>query len=110
MSRYRKRQTSPARSVEPVHVRKLSAREPGDLRSALRSRPVGEGQGRTTHAYGAEESEQAVLPAKGPNKSGEPPAEDLEGRACTKENVRWLRTVRTQRRNSGVIEADERTP
>jgi hypothetical protein len=57
-----------------------------------------------------EESEQAVLPAKGPNKSGEPPAEDLEGRACAKENVRWRRTVRTQRQHSGVIDAGERAP
>ena len=35
LSRHRERPERPARSVEPVHVRKLSAREPGDLCPAL---------------------------------------------------------------------------
>ena len=35
-SRYRKRRTNPARSREPVHVRKLPAREPGELGGACR--------------------------------------------------------------------------
>jgi len=34
-SRLRERPTSPARSREPAHARKLFAREPGDLRNAL---------------------------------------------------------------------------
>jgi len=67
-------------------------------RSVACGRPVGEGLGRTPHAYVAEESDRGVVPAKGPNKGGQPPAEDLEGRARTKENVGAPRTVRTQRR------------
>ena len=57
---------------DPVHVRKLLAREPGDLGDALPpgGRPVGEGVSRTPHAYAAEESDWAVVPAKGPNKGG----------------------------------------
>ncbi len=77
-----------------MHVRKLSAREPGDLCPALLCRPVGEGQGRTTHVYGAEESEWAIVPAKDSNKDEKSLAESLEGRACTKENPsssqRWV--------------------
>ena len=59
---------------------------------------MGEGHDRTTHVYGAEESERAIVPAKGPNKGGRPPAEDPEGRARTKENVGVPGTVRTPRR------------
>ena len=87
---------------EPVHVRKLLAREPGDLGDALplSGRPVGEGARRTPHAYAAEESDWAVVPAKGPNKGGQPPAEDLEGRAWAEENVARRDTDRTPRRGS----------
>ena len=83
MPRIRERPTSPARSVEPVHVRKLSAREPGDLGNALSQggRPVGEGASRAPHAYVGEESDRGVVPTKDPNKGGLPLAEDLEGRA-----------------------------
>ena len=52
----------------------------------------------TTHVYGAEESDRAVVPTKGPNKGGVPPAEDLEGGARTEENVGEPGMVRTQRR------------
>ena len=61
---------------------------------------MGEGQGRTTHLYVAEESDRAIVPTKGPNKGGVLPAEDLEGRARTKENVGVPGTVRTQRRDA----------
>ena len=90
---------------EPVHVRKLPAREPGDFSNALSpsgGRPVGEGRGRTTHTHVTEESDRAVVPAKGPNKGGQPSAEDLEGRAGTEENVAERHTVRTQRRTHRV--------
>ena len=40
-SRYRKRRANPARSREPVHVRKLPAREPGDLGDARREEQAG---------------------------------------------------------------------
>ena len=102
VSRFRERRASPARSWEPVHASKLLAREPGDLGDALppRGRPVGEGASRTPHAYAAEESERAVVAAKGPNQGGQPPAEDLEGRAGAEENVVGRATDRTQRRTN----------
>ena len=71
-------------------------------RSARRSRPVGEGAGRTTHAYVAEESDQAVVPAKGPNKGEKSPTKGLEGRAWAKENTGRLHTVCPQRQSYGV--------
>ena len=76
----------------------------GRLRRRLlrNGRPVGEGASRTPHAYGAEESDRAVVPAKGPNKGGQPPAEDLEGRARTEENVVGRDTDRTQWRTGRV--------
>ena len=102
MSRFRERRASPARSWEPVHASKLLAREPGDLGDALPpcGRPVGKGASRTPHAHVPEESDWAVVPAKGPNKGGSPPAEDLEGRAWAEENVVGRATDRTQRRGS----------
>ena len=67
------------------------------------SRPVGEGASRTTHAYVAEESDQAVVPAKGPNKGEKSPAEGLEGRAWAKENAGRSHTVCPQRQSYGVL-------
>ena len=74
----------------------------------LRSRPVGEGQGRTTHVYGAEESEWAIVPAKDSNKDEKSLAESLEGRACTKENVRCAAHRPHTEAGSGDTVADER--
>ena len=71
-------------------------------RSARTSRPVGEGSRRTTHAHVAEESDQAGVPAKGPNKGEPSPAEGLEGRAWAKENTGQSRTVCPQRQSYGV--------
>ena len=56
---------------------------------------MGEGACRTPRAYAAEESDWAVVPAKGPNKGGEPPAEELEGRAWAEENAVERDTDRT---------------
>ncbi len=39
------------------------------------------------HVYGGGESYSVVVPAKHPNKGGQLPAEDVEGRALTKENM-----------------------
>ncbi len=80
-----------------MHASKLLAREPGDLGDALppRGRPVGEGASRTPQAYAAEESDRAVVPAKVPNKGGQPPAEELEGRAWAEENAVERDTDRT---------------
>ncbi len=47
-------------------------------------------------------------PAKGPHKGGEPSAEDLEGRAGTKENVVGRARDRAQRRNNRVPGAGRR--
>ena len=69
---------------------------------------MGEGASRTPHAYVVEESDRAVVPVKGSNKGGEPSAEDLEGRAGTKENVVGRVTDRTQRRNNRVPGAGRR--
>ena len=40
-----------------------------------------------THMHGDGESYSGIVPAKQPNKSGEPPAEAVEGRPLTKENM-----------------------
>ncbi len=56
---------------------------------------MGEGDSRMPQAYAAEESDRAKVPAKGPNKGGEPSAEDLEGRAGSEENVVGRATDRT---------------
>jgi hypothetical protein len=40
-----------------------------------------------THMHGDGESDSGVVPAKQPNKSGQPPAEAVEGRPLTKENM-----------------------
>ena len=45
-------------------------------------------------------------PAKQPNKSGRPPAEAVEGRTLTKENMDQHNLYRTQRRGSGSSELD----
>ena len=69
---------------------------------------MGEGDSRTPHMYAVEESDWAVVPAKGPNKGGEPLAEDLEGRAWTEENVVGCATDRTQRRTGRAPSAGRR--
>jgi RNA-directed DNA polymerase len=46
------------------------------------------------------ESDGRVVPTKGPNKGGEPPAEGTEGRRPTKENIEQTTAPRTQSRTS----------
>jgi RNA-directed DNA polymerase len=53
------------------------------------------------HVYGGGESYSAVVPAKRPNKGGRLPAEGVEGRALTKENMEQLNLCRTPSRESG---------
>ena len=50
------------------------------------------------HAGG--ESDGCVVPTKCPNKGGQPPAEDAEGRQPTKENIGQATAPRTQSRIS----------
>jgi RNA-directed DNA polymerase len=53
-----------------------------------------------THMHGDGESDSGVVPAKQPNKSGQPPAEAVEGRPLTKENMDQPNQYRTQKRKS----------
>ena len=55
-----------------------------------------------------EESEREVVPMKDSNKDGKSLAEDLEGRACTKENVRFTAHRPHTEAGSGDTVADER--
>jgi RNA-directed DNA polymerase len=51
--------------------------------------------------HGGGESYSGVVPAKQPNKSGQPPAEAVEGRPLTKENTQQPNPYRTPSRESG---------
>ena len=53
------------------------------------------------HMHGGGESYSGVVPAKQPNKSGRPPAEVVEERPLTKENMDQPNLYRTQSRESG---------
>ena len=53
------------------------------------------------HEYGGRESYSGVVPAKHPNKGGQLPAEGVEGRALTKENMEQPNLCRTPSRESG---------
>jgi hypothetical protein len=59
-----------------------------------------------THMHGDGESYSGIVPAKQPNKSGRPPAEVVEGRTLTKENMDQQNLCRTQSRESGPNELD----
>ena len=52
------------------------------------------------HMHGDGESYSGVVPTKQPNKSGKPPAEAVEGRPLTKENMDQPNQHRTRRRAS----------
>jgi len=63
-----------------------------------------------THMHGDGESYSGVLPTKQPNKSGQPPAEAVEGRPLTKENMDQSNQHRTRRRaswSSGLVRVRE---
>jgi len=51
--------------------------------------------------HGSGESYSGIVPAKQPNKSGQPPAEAVEGRPLTKENTPEPNSHRTPCRESG---------
>ena len=61
---------------------------------------MGEGYGRTSHAYADEESDSAIVAMKQPNKDGPTSAEAAERSALTKENARESNTYRTPSRES----------
>ena len=59
-----------------------------------------------SHMYGGGESYSGIIPAKQPNKSGRPPAEAVEGRPLTKENMDQQNLHRTQSRERRTSELD----
>jgi len=68
---------------------------------------VGKAIGHTPAMHGSEESDRPIVPAKSPNKPGQPGAEAMEGRGLVKENTGQQNTLRTQRRE-GVPSALDR--
>ena len=86
--------------VDPRHVWKLHAREPGDLGDACccltGSRTAGEGSGRTTRMYVSEESDSGIVPMNHSNKIEQSMAESEEGRPLIKENIHQSSTCPTQ--------------
>jgi len=83
--------------------RETSLPPPGD---GLGGR-VGKAIGRAPAMHGIEESDRPVVPAKLPNKPGQPGAEAMEGRDLVKENAGQQNTLRTQCRE-GVPSALDR--
>jgi len=54
---------------------------------------------RKSNMYAGGESDGCVIPTKCPNNGGQPPAEGMEGRQSTKENIGQATAPRTQSRN-----------
>src|SRR6266545_2461937 len=76
---------------EPVHVRNLDAREPGDPMLARpadhRAGRLREGRGRTPEMNEHGKSDRPAVPAKPPNNAGQPGAEAVEGRGLVEGNT-----------------------
>lgn len=68
---------------------------------------VGKAVGHNPTMHRNEESDKPIVPAKLPNKTGQPVAEAMEGRGLVKENTVQQNTLRTQRRE-GVPSALDR--
>jgi hypothetical protein len=84
-------------AVDPRHVETLSAREPGDLGNACRrSRPTGEGPGRTARMNLSEESDSGIVLMNHSNHEAGPTAESGKGRPLIKENIPQPHTHPTQ--------------
>src|SRR6266571_4064760 len=87
--------------TDPVHVRKHLAREPGDPAFTPDGICLGthrEVQGRTPMRNEHGKSDRPVVPAKSPNKAGQPAAEGMEGRGLTKGNLPQQNASRTPSR------------
>jgi len=86
-----------------MHAEKLYAREPGDP-VAARRQCAGREEKAMSHKssmHGGGESYSSIVPARQPNKSGQPPAEVAEGRLLTEENTQESNPFRTPSRESG---------
>jgi hypothetical protein len=99
--------------VEPEHVSKFQAREPGDPSSIQRGggatllrqhsvdRPVNVSDG-STGMHAARKSDGSVVPAKSANKGGpEAPAEWMEERDPAERNTKQADLSRAQNRSDG---------
>src|SRR6266403_1620201 len=87
--------------TDPVHVRKHLAWEPGDPGFTPNGMCVGthrEVQGHTPMMNEHGKSDRSVIPAKSPNKTGQPVAEGMEGRDLTKGNLPQQNASRTPSR------------
>ncbi len=101
--RYRERSGGPARS----QTRRTYGTFPRENREVPRS-PVADGatgragkaKGRTPAMNDQGKSDRPVVPAKPPNKAGQPAAEAVEGRGLAKGNTDEQNAPRTQRRTS----------
>ena len=87
--------------TDPVHVRKHLAWEPGD--PAFTPDGIWQGthrevQGRTPMMNEHGKSDRPVVPAKSPNKAGQPAAEGMEGSGLTKGNLPQQNASRTPSR------------
>ena len=82
-----------------MHVATSFVRNLGGLIRARKSLgPVQEGESRTLNMDADEESDQAIVPKKRPNKGRQLSAEVVEGRAWPKGNSCQAAAVRTQSR------------
>jgi hypothetical protein len=83
----REHAADPAESETPCTHRKLHAREPGGPAVARGSRAGRRENARSGMSlmHDSGESYSGIVPTKQPNKSGEPPAEAVEGRPLTKD-------------------------
>src|SRR6267378_3398685 len=71
-------------------------RETSETPAAQSSRTAGEGSGRTTRMYVAEESDSGIVPMNHSNKIEQSIAEGEEGRPLIKENIHQSSTRPTQ--------------
>jgi RNA-directed DNA polymerase len=85
---------------------------PGEAEARRTSSPTlaraGKVDDRKPAMYRHGKSDRPVVPAKPPNKAGQPAAETVEGRGLTKENTGQQNTPRTQSRNHDVSTALDR--
>src|SRR6202049_3595993 len=87
--------------TDPVHVQKHLAWEPGDPAFTPNGICLGthrEVQGHTPMMNEHGKSDRSVIPAKSPNKAGQPAAEGMEGRDLTKGNLPQQNASRTPSR------------